>query len=275
MQDLVVQIATDMMISVKNLTKNFGVFTAVKGISFDVEESEMFAFLGPNGAGKSTTIKMLITLLQPSGGDAIINGNSLVKHPAEVRKIIGYVPQMISVDGALTVQENMMLMAQLYDVPYRECKSRIQEMLSFLGLEKQSKALLRTLSGGMIRKVEIGQAMLHRPKLIFLDEPTTGVDPIAKRNIWEHLKKLREVYGTTIFFSTHNMDEAEDACDRVAIMNKGEIAVIGTVADLKAQTKKKNATLEDAFVFFSGNSIESSGNFREIRKGRRTEQRLG
>jgi ABC-2 type transport system ATP-binding protein len=240
-----------------------------------VNRSEIFAFLGPNGAGKSTTIKMFITLLAPTSGDAMINGHSLIQHPAEVRRAIGYVPQMISVDGSLTVQENMMLMAQLYDVPCRECKGRIQEMLTFLGLDKHARALVRTLSGGMIRKLEIGQAMLHHPRILFLDEPTTGVDPIAKRNIWEHLVSLRETFGTTIFFSTHNLEEAEASSDRVAIMNTGEIAVIGTAAELKEKTKKNNATLEDAFIFFAGNSIETDGDFRDIRRTRKTVRRLG
>jgi len=263
------------IIRVNKLSKSFGSFQAVKNISFEVHPSEIFAFLGPNGAGKSTTIKMFITLLAPTSGDAIINGHSLIQHPAEVRKVIGYVPQMISVDGSLTVQENMMLMAQLYDVPYRECKGRIQEMLSFINLEKHARSLVRTLSGGMIRKLEIGQAMLHHPRILFLDEPTTGVDPIAKRNVWEHLVNLRKVFGTTIFFSTHNLEEVEESSDRVAIMNAGEIAVIGTLAELKEKVNKKNATLEDAFIFFAGNSIEGSGNFRHIRQSRKTEQRLG
>ena len=156
------------IISVNKLSKKFGSFSAVKDISFEVKQSEIFAYLGPNGAGKSTTIKMFITLLAPTSGDAIINDKSLIQHPAEVRKSIGYVPQMISVDGSLTVQENMMLMAQLYDVPYRECKGRIQEMLTFLNLDKHARTLVRTLSGGMIRKLEIGQAMIHHPRILFL-----------------------------------------------------------------------------------------------------------
>jgi ABC-2 type transport system ATP-binding protein len=263
------------IVKVNNLSKNFGSVQAVKNITFEVKQSEIFAFLGSNGAGKTTTIRMLITLLAPTSGDAIINGYSLIHNPAEVRRGIGYVSQMISVDGALTVHENLMLMAHLYDVPYRECNKRIQEMIAFLNLEKYTRSLVRTLSGGMIRKLEVGQAMLHHPRLLFLDEPTTGLDPIAKRNIWEHLIELRDTFGTTIFFSTHNMDEAEEVCDKVAIMNAGDIAVIGSVAELKEKTNKKDATLEDAFVFFAGNSLQTEGNFREIRRTRQTEQRLG
>jgi len=263
------------IVSVNNLSKEFGPIQAVKNISFEVKRSEIFAFLGPNGAGKTTTIKMLITLLAPTGGDATINGHSVVHHPAAVRKIIGYVPQMISVDGALTVQENLTLMARLYDVPGRECHERIRLMLSLLDLEQYARSLVRTLSGGMIRKLEIAQAMLHHPHLLFLDEPTVGLDPIAKRNIWEHLLELRDTFGTTIFFSTHNMEEAEEVSDEVAIMNAGEIAVIGPVSELKEKTNKKDATLEDSFIFFTGNSLQPGSSFREIRRSRQAQRRLG
>ncbi len=265
----------EIIIKVDNLSKNFGQVQAVKNISFEVKQSEIFAFLGPNGAGKTTTIRMLITLLLPSSGDATINGYSLIHHPAEVRKVIGYVPQMISVDGSLTVRENLMLMAHLYDVSYRECNERIKETLAFLDLEEYAGSLVRTLSGGMIRKLEVGQAMLHHPHLLFLDEPTTGLDPIAKRHIWEHLMELRDSFGTTIFFSTHNMDEAEDACDKVAIMDAGEIAAIGAISELKEKTNKKDATLEDAFIFFTGNELQANGNFREIKRTRLIHHRLG
>lgn len=263
------------IIIVEGLTKRFKDLVAVNGISFKVQKGEIFAFLGPNGAGKTTTIKMLITLLAPTSGDAAVDGYSVVHHPAEVRRIIGYVPQMISVDGALTVRENMMLMARLYDVPSRERNERIRRMLEFLKLEKYAQSLVRTLSGGMIRKLEVGQAMLHHPHLLFLDEPTTGLDPVAKRNVWEHLLELRDTFGTTIFFSTHNMEEAEEVCDRVAIMNTGRIAAIGAVSELKAKTNKKTATLEDAFIFFTGNNLQAGGNFREIRRARQTQRRLG
>jgi ABC-2 type transport system ATP-binding protein len=252
------------IISVNNLSKTFNSVKAVRNVSFEVRQSEIFAFLGSNGAGKTTTIQMLITLLSPTSGDAVIGGYSLVRQPAEVRKVIGYVPQMISVDGALTVKENLTLMVRLYDVPYREGNDRIKQMLKFLDLEKYSGALVRTLSGGMIRKLEVGQAIMHHPKVLFLDEPTTGLDPIAKRSIWERLKELRDNFGTTIFFSTHNMDESEDACDRVAIMNGGEIAVVGAVPELKEKTGNKAATLEDAFFFFAGHSFRSGADGKLI-----------
>lgn len=263
------------IITVNNLTKRFKNITAVDNISFQVEKGELFAFLGPNGAGKTTTIKMLITLLAPNSGEAIVDGFSVTHEPAKVRKVIGYVPQMISVDGTLTAFENLMLMAKLYDVPSRERKHRIAEILSFLDLEKSAKSLVRTFSGGMIRKLEVGQAMVHHPPILFLDEPTAGLDPIAKRNVWEHLLELRSTYGTTIFFTTHNMEEAEEVSDRVSIMKDGKLAAIGTVSELKEKTQKTNATLEDVFIYFTGSSLQETGNLRDIRRARRTERRLG
>ncbi len=263
------------ILTVTNLTKRFDDFTAVDAISFSVERGEIFAFLGPNGAGKTTTIRILITLLAPTSGEAKIEGYDVVRHPAEVRRLIGYVPQMISVDGMLTAYENLMLMARLYDIPFRERKERIQEILKFLDLEDHARALVRTYSGGMIRKLEIGQTMLHHPRILFLDEPTTGLDPVAKQNVWDHLLELHDKFGTTIFFSTHNMDEAEDVCTRVAIMNTGKIAIIGTTSELKEKTGNSEATLEDSFVFFTGNSLRETTNFREVRSARRAERRLG
>ncbi len=263
------------VIEVEGLVKRFGAFTAVDGISFRVGSGEIFGFLGPNGAGKSTTIKMLITLLKPTGGTARIDGHDITHNSSDVRNAIGYVPQMISVDGTLTAYENLMLMARLYDIPRAERKERIREMLSFLQLEEHAGSLVRTFSGGMVRKMEVGQAMLHRPKALLLDEPTTGLDPVARNSVWEHLFELREKFGTTIFFSTHNMEEADEVSDRVAVMNRGKIAAIGSAEELKTKTGKPNATLEDAFIFFTGNKLQETGNFREIRRARKTEGRLG
>ena len=263
------------IIKVEGLTKRFGNFTAVHNISFGVQPQEIFAFLGPNGAGKSTTIKMLITLLKPTSGQATVDGKDVRTQPGDVRNLIGYVPQSISVDGTLTAYENLMLMARLYEVPRKERKDRVQEVLDFLSLQEHAKSLVRTFSGGMIRKMEIGQAMLHRPRVLFLDEPTTGLDPVARQNVWQHLLELRKNFGVTIFFSTHYMEEADNSADRVAIMNQGKLAVIGTSGELKAKVGKPGASLEDAFIYFTGNKLESVGNFREIRRARRTEGRLG
>lgn len=266
---------TSSIIEVSHLVKRFGKFAAVDDISFTVAAGEIFAFLGPNGAGKSTTIKMLITLLTPSTGAAAIDGHDVVREASKVRHIIGYVPQMISVDGTLTAYENLMLMARFYDIPRAERKRCVREMLIFLKLEEHADALVRTFSGGMVRKMEVGQAMLHRPKVLLLDEPTTGLYPVAQRDVWTHLFDLRGRFGTTIFFSTHNMEEADEVSDRLAVLNRGKIVAMSTAEELKAKTGKPDATLEDAFVFVTGNELQEAGDFREIRAARQTERRLG
>ena len=263
------------LITVRDLTKRFGELTAVDGISFEVKQGDAFAFLGPNGAGKSTTIKMLITLLAPTSGTATIDGLDVQRQAPEVRRRIGYVPQLISVDGTLTAYENLVLMARLYDIPRRECAPRAREILSFLGLEDHGSALVRTFSGGMIRRLEIGQAIVHRPKALFLDEPTSGLDPVARQNVWEHILELRKTSGTTIFFSTHQMEEADAMSETVAIMNTGKIAAIGTPQEIKAKTGNKDATLEEAFIFITGTHLKEGGTFRDVRRSRQAEQRLG
>lgn len=265
----------DNLISVCNLKKRFGELTAVDEISFDVKHGNVFAFLGPNGAGKSTTIKMLITLLAPTSGKATIDGLDVQRDASEVRRRIGYVPQLISVDGTLTAYENLILMARLYDIPARECATRAREVLAFLELEDQGDSLVRTFSGGMIRRLEIGQAIVHRPKALFLDEPTSGLDPVARQNVWEHIMELRKSNGTTIFFSTHQMEEADSMSDNVAIMNAGKIAIMGTPQDIKAKTGKLDANLEEAFIFFTGTNLREGGNFRDVRRTRQEERRLG
>src|SRR6185437_13896084 len=178
------------IITVNHLVKRYDSFTAVNSTSFNVNKREVFAFVGPNGAGKSTTIKMLITLLKPTSGDIQIDKYDITKEANKVRHVIGYVPQMLSVDGSLTAEENLMLMAKLYDIPGTEREKRIEELLTFLDLQQVRETLVKNFSGGMIRKLEIGQAMLHHPHVLFLDEPTTGLDPVARRNVWKHLLEL-------------------------------------------------------------------------------------
>lgn len=263
------------LITVRNLKKQFSGVIAVDEISFDVKHGDVFAFLGPNGAGKSTTIKMLITLLAPTSGKATIDGLDIVRDSAEVRRRIGYVPQLISVDGTLTAYENLVLMARLYDIPTHESAIRAKEILSFLELADHGASLVRTFSGGMIRRLEIGQAMVHHPKALFLDEPTSGLDPVARQNVWEHILELRKTYGTTIFFSTHQMEEADAMSDKVAIINMGKIASIGTPQEIKAKTGKKDANLEEAFIFITGTNLKEGGSFRDVRRSRRVERRLG
>jgi ABC-2 type transport system ATP-binding protein len=263
------------IITVTNLTKKFKNVTAVNSISFSVNSGEIFAFLGPNGAGKTTTIKMLITLLAPTSGEGLIDGKSIIHDSDAVRRLIGYVPQLISVDGSLTAAENLTLMARLYDIPRGKRVQRIEEVLSFLDLTSVKNTMVKNFSGGMIRKLEVGQAMLHHPVVLFLDEPTSGLDPIARRSVWKHLLELRKQFRTTIFFTTHYMEEAEEVADRVAIMHVGNIVATGSVDELKQQTNTPQATLEDAFIHFTGSILQEKGNLREIKRMRATERRLG
>lgn len=262
-------------IEVSNLTLRFGSFTAVDHIALRVLYGEIFGLLGANGAGKSTMIKMLTTLLEPTSGSALVGGFDIIKSPAEVRRRVGYVPQMVSADGALTGYENLLLSARLYGVPREERASRIDEALGFMGLIDSARKLVRTYSGGMVRRLELAQAMLHRPAILFLDEPTIGLDPVARRTVWERLADLKRGYGMTILITTHDMEEADHLCDEIAILHLGRIAVIGKPSELKASVGA-GSTLDDVFVRFSGGSIEgATGSFRDIQQTRDTAQRLG
>jgi ABC-2 type transport system ATP-binding protein len=256
------------------LTRRFGSFTAVDAISFAVAPGAIFGLLGPNGAGKSTTIKMLTTLLAPSSGTAGIASHDIIASPVEVRKSIGYVPQMLSADGSLTAIENLTLSARLYGVARAERRARIEEAIAFCGLEDVAGHLVKTYSGGMIRRLELAQAMLHHPAVLFLDEPTIGLDPVARRAVWERLQALRRDYGMTILLTTHDMEEADVLCDDLAILLEGRIALRGTPQQLKADTGPE-ATLDDVFVAVSGGTIQESGSYRDVRERRTTLQRLG
>jgi ABC-2 type transport system ATP-binding protein len=220
------------MIEVRALERRFGDVTAVGGIDFDVAEGEIFGFLGPNGAGKSTTIKMLATLLAPSAGFARVAGHDVVRAPGEVRRALGLLFQDPSVDDRLTARENLKLHCMIYGVPRRERDARIDEGLAWVDLEAQQGDLVRTFSGGMRRRLEVARALLHRPRVLFLDEPTTGLDPQTRRAMWDKLKGLRDRDRVTIFMSTHYMDEAEH-CDRLAIIDHGRLVAQGTPAEIK------------------------------------------
>jgi ABC-2 type transport system ATP-binding protein len=261
-------------IETSGLTRKFGEMTAVDHIHLHVPYGVIFGLLGPNGAGKSTTIKMLTTLLDPSSGTASVAGFDIVKSPAQVRRRIGYVPQMLSADGGLTGQENLMLSAQLYGIPRAERKPRIAEALHFMGLTEAGKRLVKTYSGGMIRRLEVAQAMLHRPTVLFLDEPTVGLDPVARRTVWERLLELERAYRMTVLITTHAMEEADELCDALAIMHLGKVAAVGAPSELKAAVGPQ-ATLDDVFVHFSGGTIQEEGNYRDIRQTRSTARRLG
>lgn len=220
------------IIQINNLVKKFGDFTAVSGITFSVEQGEIFGFLGPNGAGKSTTIKILSTLLKPTSGNAELAGYNVASEPSLVRQAIGMVFQDPSLDNRLTAEENLQFHGMLYNIPFPLLKERIDLMLGMVELTDRRKSLVKTFSGGMKRRLEIARGLLHHPKVLFLDEPTVGLDPQTRSAIWNHVQKLRDEIGITIFMTTHYMDEAEN-CDRIAIIDHGRIQDIGTPVSLK------------------------------------------
>jgi ABC-2 type transport system ATP-binding protein len=221
-------------IIVDNLSKTYPKVKAVDGISFTIPEGEIFGLLGPNGAGKTTTIRMLLTLIKPSSGNIKVFGIDALTYPDKVRAMAGYVPQDVSVDGELTGYENILIFSKLYGMPGKERKQRITEVLQYLDLQDRAHSMANTYSGGMMRRLELAQALVNRPRVLFLDEPSIGLDPSARSLIWELVKKLREEFGATIVVTTHDMVEADTLCDRIAIMNKGKLAVIGRPSQLKS-----------------------------------------
>jgi ABC-2 type transport system ATP-binding protein len=263
------------ILETEGLTRTFKSLTAVDRLSIQIQKGEVFALLGPNGAGKTTTIKMLTTLLAPTAGKARVAGFDVVTQARQVRRMIGYVPQMISADGALTGYENLMIFAKLYELPRGQRKERVNAALSFMGLADYAGKLVRQYSGGMIRRLEIAQSMLHTPRVLFLDEPTVGLDPSARRAVWDHIEQLRERMGMTIILTTHLMEEADNICSRVAIMHMGKMAALGTPRELKASIGKARATLDDVFIAYTGNELESGGSYRDVRRTRRAVRRLG
>jgi ABC-2 type transport system ATP-binding protein len=220
------------IIKVDRLVKKFGNITAVDDISFDVDEGTIFGFLGPNGAGKTTTINILCTLLSPTSGNASIAGHDCMREPSEVRKAIGIVFQDSTLDKDLTAYENLMFHARLYNVPRSEMKERIHEALMFVDLNDRKDDLVKKFSGGMKRRLEVARGLIHRPRVLFLDEPTLGLDPQSRANLWEFITELPRRHKVTIFMTTHYMEEAE-VCDRIAIIDNGRIIVSGTPDELK------------------------------------------
>jgi ABC-2 type transport system ATP-binding protein len=223
------------MIEVEGLTKRFGQFVAVDSVSFQVARNEIFGLLGPNGAGKTTTIRCLLTLIPPTAGRAKVADIDVLKKPQRVREVSGYVPQDVSVDGDLTGYENLLFYAELFHVPRSVRRERIRDVIRFMELTDKAHDLARNYSGGMMRRLEIGQVLVNRPRVLFLDEPSIGLDPAAKRMVWDYINRLRDEFDATILLTTHDMNEADRLCDRVAIMNGGKIAVIGPPDRLKAE----------------------------------------
>jgi ABC-2 type transport system ATP-binding protein len=256
----------------EHLSRRFGDVLAVQQVDLRVARGEIFGLLGPNGAGKTTLVKMLTTMLPPTSGNARVSGFDVLREPRQVRRRIGYVPQMLSADGALTGHENLLLSARLYGIPRSDRPRRIAEALDFMGLSGSARRLVREYSGGMIRRLEIAQSMLHQPDVLFLDEPTVGLDPVARHAVWDRVRSLRDQFRTTVLLTTHDMDEADALCERVAIMHRGIFAVIGSTEDLKSAIGA-DATLDDVFIHFTGDTLDERNSFRETERARATARR--
>jgi ABC-2 type transport system ATP-binding protein len=238
-------------------------------VSLAIARGQIFGLIGSNGAGKSTLIKMLTTLLPPTSGSATVAGYDIVREAAEVRRHIGYVQQLLAADGSLTGFENMLLSARLYAIPRSERAQRISEALAAMNLTQAANRLVHTYSGGMIRELEIAQSMLHRPEVVLMDEPTVGLDPLARHGVHGRIRMLREKYGMTMFITTHDMAEADGLCDTIALMHRGRIETIGAPQELKSRVGPR-ATLEGVFEKFIGGGIEPSGGYREAQMTRRS-----
>ncbi len=249
------------IIDVKNLVKKFGDFVAVDGISFEVKAGEIFAFLGPNGAGKTTTIKMLTTLLKPTSGDIRLNGHDPMHDQAAVRRTFGIVFQDPSLDDELTAWENLELHGVLYSVEKKLRRARMEELLKIVELYDRKDDLVKKFSGGMRRRLEIARGLLHHPKILFLDEPTLGLDPQTRNHLWSYVKNLNEKENITVFLTTHYMEEADRMASRIAVIDHGKIVASGSSAELKQKTNTDN--LEDAFLAFTGHAIREE----EMTKG--------
>ena len=220
-------------IAVEKIVKRYGDFEAVKGISFNVTEGEIFGLLGPNGAGKSTLIRMMTTLIPVTTGRAIVGGNDVAKEPDAVRRLIGVIPQALTSDPDLTVEENLLIYAKLYSVPRGQREKNIAEVLEAVDLTKWRGAQTKTLSGGMRRRLEIARGLVHNPRIFFLDEPTTGLDPVSRIAVWEMLNNLKATRNLTMLLTTHYMEEADKLCDRIAIVDHGNLVALGTPVELK------------------------------------------
>ena len=254
------------MICVRNLVKTFGTFTAVNDVSFEVAEGEIFAFLGPNGAGKTTTIKMLTTLLRPTSGAIELDGLDPQTHQNEARRRFGIVFQDPSLDGDLTAWENMEIHGVLYHVPHKIRRQRSEELLKLFELWDRRKDQVKKFSGGMKRRLEIARGFLHTPKILFLDEPTLGLDPQSRNQLWTHVKRVNEAERVTVFLTTHYMDEADRVAHRIGVIDHGKLVAQGTPKEIKEQTKTES--LEEAFLALTGSTIrdESAGAADQMRQ---------
>jgi len=264
------------IVDTRDLMRRFGTLVAVDHVNISINEGEIFGLIGPNGAGKSTLIRMLTTLLPPTSGSAMVAGYDITRQPADVRRQIGYIPQMLSADGSLAGYENLLLSARLYGVPRHERADRIARALARMDLTEAAHHLVSHYSGGMIRRLEIAQSLLHRPKVLFLDEPTVGLDPVAREIVWHRVLDLRGSFKTTMIVTTHRMDEINEYCDRIALIDRGRIVTVGTPADLKAQLGP-DATLDDVFIHLVGarTEAEAEQSYGEVRRERRAIEKHG
>ncbi|MFF8595133.1 ABC transporter ATP-binding protein [Streptomyces sp. NPDC015220] len=269
------------------LAYSFGGTKAVDGLDLSVRQGEVFGLLGPNGAGKTTAIRCVTTLLPVPSGMVRVFGHDPADDRMAVRRLLGYVPQQLSADAALTGRENVTLFARVFDVPRRERAARVAQALAAVDLTEAADRLAKTYSGGMIRRLELAQALVSAPRLLILDEPTIGLDPIARTGVWEHINAVRTATGMTVLVTTHYMDEADQYCDRVGLMHRGRIRALGTPAELRRGLGERRRarggpdaqtppTLEDVFRDVAGSGLEStSGDFRDVRSTRRTAHRVG
>jgi ABC-2 type transport system ATP-binding protein len=262
------------------LSYQFGTHLAVDHVNLSIAPGEMYGLLGPNGAGKTTTIRMLTTLLKPKTGAVHVFGIDTTAHPMRVRRAIGYVPQALSADANLTGVENVELFARLFDVPRRLRRQRVADALEAMGLTEAAPRLAGTYSGGMIRRLELAQSLISAPRLLVLDEPTVGLDPIARGVVWEYIARLRSEHQMTVLMTTHYMDEADSYCDRISLMHRGRIRVTGRPSSLRAELGE-DATLDDVFRHYTGDTLDKAaasaeeGGIRDVRRARRTARRLG
>ncbi|MFD0257868.1 ABC transporter ATP-binding protein [Kitasatospora indigofera] len=275
-------------LSCTGLAYSFGGARAVDGVDLTVAPGEVFGLLGPNGAGKTTAIRAITTLLPVPAGMVQVFGLDVARERMAVRRLLGYVPQQLSADANLTGRENVELFARVYDVPRRERAPRIVQALEAVGLGDAADRMAGTYSGGMVRRLELAQALVSAPRLLILDEPTIGLDPIARTSVWDRLTEVRAATGMTVLVTTHYMDEADQYCDRLALMHRGRIRALGTPGRLKAELADQRArsgeaggpapTLEDVFRHFAGSGLtdeQAGGEFRDVRNTRRTASRVG
>jgi ABC-2 type transport system ATP-binding protein len=263
-------------IALAGVSHHFGDHLVVDDVNLTIAPGECFGLLGPNGAGKTTTIRLITTLLPVQQGDVLVFGTDVTREPMTVRRRLGYVPQQLSIEGALTGRENVSWFARLFDVPRSERKERVAEVLTMVSLDDAADRLASTYSGGMVRRLELAQALVNRPALLVLDEPTVGLDPVARDSVWARVGDMQQRYGMTVLLTTHYMEEAEALCDRVALMHEGAVRALGAPADLQAGLGA-GSSLEDVFRHYTGSSLTENekGGLRDVRSTRRTARRMG